>query len=493
MAGQALRKPRNESMNVKPRGGVRTRSKQQAMAYDKNAKKANAKASYGSKPKASVGMQNGMLKTSITPIAAHQRAGARAAEVNAPSVRETSGRRGGAAALPKSMPKPQAAVKAQPKLKHYYDFYLFIGVLMIFAIGLMMVYSSSQYTAIMDGESHTYYFFKQFVIGAAGIVFIILCSVMSGLCIKFLKKFAYPIFGVTLLLAGLTMILGFSSNGSTRWLRIAGVSIQTAELVKIGLILYMAKAISKYGFSVGRKEHAWKIIIVCLVTSVIIAKENLSSGIIVAGIAFVMFFVANKNWKWFVAIGILGLAALIFAKPLTAYIVEQLGIVNISDVPYRIRRVLAWACPELFPDDAYQTMQGLYAIGTGGLLGQDLGESIQKFGALPEAQNDMIFTIICEELGFIGASAIVFVYALIIVRLMDIADHAADLFSSMLCVGILAHISIQVILNIAVVTGTIPNTGVTLPFISYGGSAVLCTMAEMGIALAVSHEIYTEA
>ena len=105
----------------------------------------------------------------------------------------------------------------------------------------------------------------------------------------------------------------------------------------------------------------------------------------------------------------------------------------------------------------------------------------------------MIFTIICEELGFIGASAIVFVYALIIVRLMDIADHAADLFSSMLCVGILAHISIQVILNIAVVTGTIPNTGVTLPFISYGGSAVLCTMAEMGIALAVSHEIYTEA
>ena len=132
-------------------------------------------------------------------------------------------------------------------------------------------------------------------------------------------------------------------------------------------------------------------------------------------------------------------------------------------------------------------MQGLYAIGSGGITGQGLGESIQKFGKLPEAHNDMIFPIVVEELGLIGAIAIVFLFLFLIYRLTQIATNANDLFASMICVGIIAHISIQVILNIAVVTGVIPNTGVTLPFISYGGSAILCTMAEITLALNISN------
>ncbi len=220
----------------------------------------------------------------------------------------------------------------------------------------------------------------------------------------------------------------------------------------------------------------------------LVTMNNLSSGIIVCGIAFVMLFVACKvKWPFF-SIGAAGLGVLAFAGPIGKAL-TQIGLLQ----AYQYRRIEAWLNPESDPTDkGFQVLQGLYAIGSGGLVGQGLGESIQKLGFVPEAQNDMIFSIICEELGLFGAISIILIFLFMIYRFMLIANNAPDLFGALLVVGVMGHIAIQVILNIAVVTNTIPNTGITLPFISYGGTSVLFLLMEMGVVLSVSNQIKLE-
>ena len=182
------------------------------------------------------------------------------------------------------------------------------------------------------------------------------------------------------------------------------------------------------------------------------------------------------------------LTTLAFAGPIGKFL-TTVGLLQ----PYQYRRIEAWLNPESDPTDkGFQVLQGLYAIGSGGLVGQGLGESIQKLGFLPESQNDMIFAIICEELGLFGAVSIILIFLFMIYRFMIIANNAPDLFGALLVVGVMGHIAIQVILNIAVVTNTIPNTGITLPFISYGGTSVLFLLMEMGIVLSVSNQIKLE-
>ena len=193
-----------------------------------------------------------------------------------------------------------------------------------------------------------------------------------------------------------------------------------------------------------------------------------------AGICILMMFVASPKYSHFFAL---------------AGVVAAAGAVFILTQSYRSARILAWLHPEDYPDDAYQTLQGLYAIGSGGLFGKGLGASIQKMGYVPEAQNDFIFTIICEELGLFGAICVILLFVLLLWRFMVIANNAADLFGSMIVVGVMAHIALQVVLNLAVVTNTIPNTGVTLPFISYGGTSMVILLAEMGLVLSVSRGI----
>ena len=168
---------------------------------------------------------------------------------------------------------------------------------------------------------------------------------------------------------------------------------------------------------------------------------------------------------------------------------EAIGLLQ----SYQLERINVWLNPEAFSQEGgFQVLQGLYAIGSGGLLGKGLGESVQKMGFLPEAQNDMIFSIICEELGLFGAVSVIFIFLFMIYQFMIVANSAPDLFGALLVVGVMAHIAIQVILNIAVVTNSIPNTGITLPFISYGGTSVLFLMVEMGIVLSVSNQIKLE-
>ena len=193
-----------------------------------------------------------------------------------------------------------------------------------------------------------------------------------------------------------------------------------------------------------------------------------------------MLFVAVPDYKWFVAAGggVLAVAAAV---------VMYVANADAATASFRLGRVRAWLDPESYSTDkAFQTLQALYAIGSGGIWGKGLGQSMQKMGFLPEAQNDMIFSIICEELGLFGAMAIILLFIILIWSCMVIANKTVDRFGSLLVVGVMAHYAIQVILNIAVVTNTIPNTGITLPFISYGGTATLFLLAEIGIVLNVS-------
>ncbi len=210
----------------------------------------------------------------------------------------------------------------------------------------------------------------------------------------------------------------------------------------------------------------------------------MSSAIIVFGIAALMLFVASPEYKKFIILGAGGLAAiavLVFFISKTA---------SSGSMGFRSERILAWMNPEAYANGkGFQTLQALYAIGSGGILGKGLGQSMQKLGFLPEAQNDMIFSIICEELGLFGAIAVILMFLLLIWRFMVIANNASDLFGALLVVGVMGHIAIQVILNIAVVTNTIPNTGISLPFISYGGSAVLFLLIEIGLVLSVAKGI----
>ena len=222
---------------------------------------------------------------------------------------------------------------------------------------------------------------------------------------------------------------------------------------------------------------------------VYIISNNMSSALIIFAIGFIMIFVAYPGYKIFVALA--GVAVAGFAG-LYAWISSMLQSGKMTD-NFRLNRILVWVDPEKFASGkGYQTVQALYAIGSGGLFGKGLGKSLQKLGYIPESQNDMIFSIICEELGLFGAVCIILVFAVMLWRIAHIAQNAPDLFGTLLATGVFAHIAIQVILNIAVVTNLIPNTGVSLPFISYGGSSAVVLLAEVGIVMNISGKIKLE-
>jgi cell division protein FtsW len=273
--------------------------------------------------------------------------------------------------------------------------------------------------------------------------------------------------------------VGTSSHGSSRWLAIGPLSFQPSEAAKIGVIIFLATVVEKIPKQMNKASGIFKVLALLIPLVGVIAYSNLSTAVIVLGIAVCMLFVASSKYKPFVVIGILGAAfILIFIFAMGA--------------GYRSDRVDAWLHPETAGDSGYQTLMGLYAIGSGGLFGKGLGQSLQKMGHVPESQNDMIFTIICEELGLFGAICVILLYLMMIWRMMVIANNAKDLFGALLVVGVMTHISLQVILNIAVVTNSIPNTGVTLPFISYGGTSVIFLMMEIGLVLSVSKGITLE-
>lgn len=371
------------------------------------------------------------------------------------------------------------------KPRRFYDYSLLFAIIFLTAFGLVMIYSASSYTAQLKFDNASYFMTRQLVIAAGGL-FIAIC--MSKVDYHWYARFALPAYGVSLLLMIAVALVGREVNGKKRWLQIGPISFQPTEIVKIALIVFLAAVITQ----MGRKINSWKNMFVVMVIAVpgglLVGMNNLSSGIIIMGIAFVMLFVScKKKWPFYLC-GVAGVGVVATAGPL-ATLLEKIGLLK----AYQLSRIYVWLDPEAYPmDGGYQVLQGLYAIGSGGLFGKGLGESIQKMGFVPEAQNDMIFSIICEELGLFGAVSVILIFLFMIYRFMLIANNAPDLFGALLVVGVMAQISIQVILNIAVVTNTIPNTGITLPFVSYGGTSVMFLMLEMGMVLSVSNQIKLE-
>ena len=351
----------------------------------------------------------------------------------------------------------------------YVDYTLVLLLILLMGFGFLMLYSTSSYSSYMTYGHSFHYLIRQGSFAILGL------AAMLALARRDYHKLCgmrWPIYilawGGTLLL----LVFGRSANGSTRWLRLGPVSVQPSEIAKTAVIILTASLISLH----PRLVNQWKGLVLFSLAQLALAapilKENMSTSIIVVGIVFFMLLIASRERRAFFYAGLIGLG------------LGTAGVV--FGGAYRLARIRVWLHPELDASDkGYQTMQALYAIGSGGLFGKGLGESMQK-QFIPEAQNDMIFSVITEELGIFGAVILIILYLVLIWRLTMIAMYCKDLFGSFLVIGIAVHMGLQVLMNIAVVTNSMPNTGVTLPFVSYGGSALLMTMIEMGIALSVS-------
>lgn len=366
---------------------------------------------------------------------------------------------------------------------YYYDYTLVAVLLFLIGFGLIMLYSSSSYEALHKFGDSMYFLKRQALFSVAGLFVMVFVSQVSYYVYA---KFSGYLFGIALFLMALVEFtpLGVDINGAKRWLRMPGFTLQPSEVMKLAIVLFIPLVICKLGKRVHSAKGTGLVLGVGFVAMMAVYKwtDNLSTGIIVFAISFVILYVAHRNKKLFEygTVGVIGIAVL------GAWI---LGKVMEDSTSFRLRRVLVWLQPEKYASTgAYQTLQGLYAIGSGGLFGKGLGNSVQKT-MVPEAQNDMVLTIVCEELGLFGALMLLLLFGLLLYRLFFIAQNAPTMYGALVVTGIMAHIAVQVILNIAVVTNMIPNTGITLPFVSYGGTSVVFLLMEMGCALGISRSI----
>jgi len=370
---------------------------------------------------------------------------------------------------------------AHVKRYHAMDYSLLILTVFMVIFGLVMVYSTSYYNAAKMYNDPTLYLRKQglfaligigvmlgvaFLVSRVGYTFVI--KPLPYIKVRLVTLFYF----VCLALQILVLVVGDEKKGAKRWLEVPFLgSFQPSEITKVCIIVFTACVACE---APKRLEKFRGFLLAFIRVSPLIglvAWENLSSALIMCGIFVVICFVTSRK-KWYY-----GVCAIVFPLIVLAYIYFGEG--------FRETRIDAWLHVETH-DNGYQILQGLYAIASGGFLGKGLGNSVQKLGFIPESHNDMIFSVICEELGLVGAIAIVLLYLLLLWRLYAIANSAPNLFGSLVVTGIMAHIAVQVILNIAVVTNSIPATGVSLPFVSYGGSALLFLLAEMGVALGIS-------
>ena len=354
--------------------------------------------------------------------------------------------------------------------------------LLLVGVGLIMLFSASFPMAYYEGENPAYYLIRQGIFAVAGIAAMLLIGRINYERYRVAGKYVLGV-AVFLLILVLVPGVGRTVNGATRWLGFGKLfTFQPSEIAKVGVILYFAESISKKkekmrSFKEGILPYA---VILGIIAALMIKEPHLSGTVLILGIGAVMMFVGGIETVW------VGAGAGVAAVGVWAYLSGKIG--------YNAKRITIWRDPltndpELMRDAGYQMRQSLLAIGSGGLLGVGLGKSRQKFMYLPERHNDFIFAIICEELGLIGATLIMALFALLIIRGYWISLHARDRFGALLAVGVTTQVALQVFLNIAVVTNLIPNTGISLPFFSYGGTALVIQLAEMGLVLSVSRQM----
>lgn len=411
---------------------------------------------------------------------------ARATEQRSSKNQPTRGRRSGVLIQEKKK-KPKGKTFALPKREES-DFTIIACVVMLSFIGLIMVTSSSYYYAYTQLEDSMYFFRRQFIwlgVGAVALVF------AMKFPLSMLKRFAKLSYIASVFCSFIVIFVGTTVNGSTRWLGVGNLSFQPAELAKIGVALYMSVLVEEHQKDITEAKVFGKLFTILCIPTALVAYQNLSSGIIIACIGVIIMFVGGAKWKHFFCIvgPMAALVVLVVTLPM---------IIPIESLPtplqgfmqeflYRTERVQAWLDPFAYAQDSgYQTIQSLYAVASGGFFGRGLGQSIQKLGFIPEAHNDIIFSIICEELGLFGAGIVITLFIIFTWHGIKISLFAPNKFTALLSAGIVGQIAMQAILNIAVNTNSIPATGITLPFISYGGSSMLFLMVSVGILLNIS-------
>lgn len=368
--------------------------------------------------------------------------------------------------------------------------------LLLLGIGLIMVLSASYASAYYDPKVSTpyYYFIRQLLFGVAGVAVLYFVSKINYQILRWLSVF---VLGAAIILLLLVLIpgIGVKISGARRWIQVGPLSFQPSEVAKLGVVLYFSarlckrntekkKRWSKRSFlgsflnlleRIGLLELIPYAVILVVIAGLMLLEPHMSGTVLILVAGAAILFAAGVKLYWFIGGGAaaVGVLAILMTK-----------------MSHTSARLAVWRDPWIDPQgDGFQAIQSLYAIGSGGLLGLGLGNSRQKFLYLPEPENDCIFPIVCEELGFIGAVLILILFALLIIRGYWLAIHARDRFGALLIVGIITLFAFQVFFNIGVVTGLLPVTGISLPFFSYGGTALMIQLAEMGIVLSVSRQI----
>ena len=374
-------------------------------------------------------------------------------------------------------PEPRQEPEQKPKIildeRGMIDMPFLLLTVLLVLIGVIMMFSASYASAYATKKGvSTYYFAWQGMFALAGIGIMLF---VSRLNYQMWRMLAFPILGVTMVLMMVTPVFGLTGGGATRWIQLGPLSFQPSEVAKLAVILTFAAMISQYKdrMKTVRGLLPFAAILGFLVLTLIF-QRHLSGIVIICALAAAMLFLGGVQLRWFA----LGLAA-----------VAVFGFVYLNFMDYASARITAWQDPWSDPrGDGYQIVQSLYAIGSGGLMGLGLGKSRQKYLYLPEEHNDYIFPIVCEELGFVGAVVIILLFVLLIIRGYWIAMHARDRFGALMVGGISTLLALQVFFNIGVVTNFLPATGISLPFFSYGGTALMLQLFEMGLILSVSRQ-----
>ena len=383
-------------------------------------------------------------------------------------------------------PKESMGKKMKSSMK-YFDYSLVAVIVFLVCFGLVMLYSASAYSAEVNYSGDSMHYFKRqlFFCVVGGAAAYVVSLVDYHKYAKYAKKFFF--FSI-FLMALVKTPLGMEVNGATRWIALPfGQQLQPSEVTKIAVIIFIPIVICQMGKEIRTLAGVIRAISWGLLAAacVYFLTENLSTAVIVLGITCMMVFIVHPKTAPFIILVVVGIIVLVVGATVLGSMI-QAG--DLGD-NFRLRRIIVWLDPEKHASDyGYQVMQGLYAIGSGGFFGKGLGNSTQK-QFIPEVQNDMILSVICEELGVFGAIMVLVLFGLLLYRLMVIAQNAPDMYGALLTSGIFSHIALQVFLNVAVVINLIPNTGITLPFISYGGTSLLFLMLEMGIALGISRKI----
>ncbi len=358
-------------------------------------------------------------------------------------------------------------------IKGHVDITFVTIVLLLVAFGLVMLFSASYAYAYYYFNNFFHFITRQAIFAIAGLI---VMTMIANIDYHILMKFTIPLFTVSIFLL-IVVIFTTDLNGASRWINLGFITFQPSEIAKFSLIVLFAHyvAINSERMKTFKYGVLPFVVVLGVVAFLMVLEPHLSGTVLMFGISAIMMFVGGTSIFWFLLVGgaIVGCVGIVILIP---------GLVK-----YAMSRVQYWVDPFSDPtNNGYQTIQSLYAIGSGGLFGTGIGGSKQKFLFLPEPQNDFVFSVVCEELGFVGATVIIILFALLVWRGFIIAMKAPDKFGTMLAVGFTTQVGLQAILNIAVVTNTIPNTGISLPFFSYGGTSLMMLLMQMGVILSIS-------